>query len=108
MLSSGWRVLAAAVVSLSGVIAAPPTLTGTTWTGDACMIDFLFGPDGRFGEYNDGGENHYGQWEMDGNVLYLVYDDMSYQQAEFRDGAFSVAYYDGPGESHSCEFRSSL
>lgn len=83
-------------------------LAGTTWTGGACMIDFLFGPDGRFGEYNDGGEDHYGQWEMDCDVLYFVYDDMSYQQAEFRDGAFLVEYYEGSGESHSCEFISSL
>lgn len=93
---------------LFGAAGAQPMLAGTTWTGGPCMIDILFDADGRFGEYNDEGEDHFGQWEMDGGELYLVYDDMSYQHAEFTDGAFRVEYHDGQGESHSCEFRSSL
>lgn len=95
-------------VFLCGAAQAQPMLTGKTWTGESCLVDFLFDDNGRFGEYNDEGENHYGEWEVDGDILYLVYDDMSYQQAEVRDGVFSVYYYDGPDETHSCEFSAAL
>lgn len=96
------------LVSLCGAAQAQPPLTGRTWTGGSCLVDFLFDDDGRFGEYNDDGGNHYGQWEMDGEILYLVYDDMSYQKAEVRDGVFSVYYYDDSDEPHTCEFSAEL
>lgn len=99
----------AANAQSQSVPVAQSMLMGATWTGRTCLTEFLFEPDGQFAEYNDNGEDHHGQWEIDAGKLYLVYDDMSYQQAYFsNDGSFKVRYFDGPGVSHSCEFTSVL
>lgn len=98
----------AASMCACGAAAAQPELTGKTWTGGACLVNMLFDADGHFGEFNDEGQDHYGQWEIEDGELYLVYDDMSYQHAEFKNDAFSVYYYDGPGEYHSCTFKASI
>ena len=71
-------------------------------------MTFMFGADGTFGEYDDLGENHFGEWEVEDGALYLVFQDESYLKGEMTADSFEVAYAREQGATEDCVFSASL
>lgn len=82
---------------------ADPSLAGTTWADDDCMVAYEFHSDYTFLEYDVMDDEYTGRWQVSSGTLYLSYDDGWNVQTAISDSMFTLTYGEG-NDSYTCYF----